>query len=536
MKRNAFFQLVQKEDGLYLKSYPAVNGGSSLKNDDILQYLTKKNYPDVDLMLIKTFLDEAQKKENALVKLLDGEHIPENEFAIISTDEKRNLAKIRLYPPSNNGKRLTVSELKDLIAQNGIKHGIIDSNIEMALKGRMYCTDILIAKATLPVQGKNAEIIYNFNVEKTNTPQMSEDGSVDFHKLDMIENVKEGQLLATLIPAVHGKEGIDVCGVPIKPNKVIVKSLKHGKKIHLTEDKLEMYSDVSGNVTLVDETVFVSDLYEVPADVGPSTGDIDYDGSVEVKGNVLTGYTVHATGDITVNGAVEGATLIAGGKIVLKRGIQGMSKGVMEAEGDIISNFIESCSNVKSGGKVVTDAIMHSKVTAKEEIVVNGKRGLIAGGMVRSESKIETKIVGSTMGTQTELEVGLDPAISDRYRAIEKEIEKYSEEKEKILQNVQILQKRLKAKGKLDDEKMKMLKDNTVRLKEIEQEMEKDSEEYDVLGEKLEKYNSAGKIVVQDIAYPGVKMTISNVTSFIHTDTHHSTFVREGADIRIKGI
>ena len=140
------------------------------------------------------------------------------------------------------------------------------------------------------------------------------------------------------------------------------------------------------------------------------------------------------------------------------------------------------------------------------------------------------------MGTQTELEVGLDPAISDRYRAIEKEIEKYSEEKEKILQNVQILQKRLKAKGKLDDEKMKMLKDNTVRLKEIEQEMEKDSEEYDVLGEKLEKYNSAGKIVVQDIAYPGVKMTISNVTSFIHTDTHHSTFVREGADIRIKGI
>ena len=41
------------------------------------------------------------------------------------------------------------------------------------------------------------------------------------------------------------------------------------------------------------DTVFVSNVYEVPADVGPSTGDIDYDGSVEVKGNVLSGYTVH---------------------------------------------------------------------------------------------------------------------------------------------------------------------------------------------------------------------------------------------------
>ena len=44
---------------------------------------------------------------------------------------------------------------------------------------------------------------------------------------------------------------------------------------------------------------------------------------------MLTGYTVKAAGDITVNGAVEGATLISGGKIVIKRGMQGMEKGVM---------------------------------------------------------------------------------------------------------------------------------------------------------------------------------------------------------------
>ena len=82
-----------------------------------------------------------------------------------------------------------------------------------------------------------------------------------------------------------------------------------------------MYSDVSGNVTLVEDRVFVSDTYVIEGDVGPSTGDIDYDGAVEVKGNVITGYTVKAAGDITVEGAVEGATLISEGKIVLKRGM-----------------------------------------------------------------------------------------------------------------------------------------------------------------------------------------------------------------------
>ena len=39
MKRNAFFQLVQKQDGVYLKSYPALEGGAPLSVDDILYYL-----------------------------------------------------------------------------------------------------------------------------------------------------------------------------------------------------------------------------------------------------------------------------------------------------------------------------------------------------------------------------------------------------------------------------------------------------------------------------------------------------------------
>ena len=535
MKRNAFFQLVHRKDGIYLKSYPAVDGGMPLKNDDILTYLVKKQYNDIDLSIIKEFVDTAAKKANAYVKVIDGTRLPENEYALITTGADRRMAKLRLFPPSNEGKRISMADLMDLIKQNGIKYGIIEKNIEIALKGRIYCTDILIAKAKLPVQGRSASIEYFFDANKTSTPQMADDGSVNFHKLDMIERVKEGQLLARLTPAERGTDGTDVLGMPLNPAKVTVLSLKHGKNIHLSDDKLEMYSDVSGNVPLVDDTVFVSNVYEVPADVGPSTGDIDYDGSVEVKGNVLTGYTVKASGDITVNGAVEGAVLDAGGKIVLKRGIQGMGKGNMKAEGDVISKFIES-SKGTSGGKIIADAIMHRDVVSQDSVQVHGKRGLIAGGKVRSATRIETKTAGSSMGTQTDLEVGIDPAIIDKYHAIEKEIELLSNEKEKLMQNLQILQKRLKTKGKLDDDKMKILKANSARIKEIDGQIEADTREYENLETELEKNAGGGKIIVEDIAYPGVKLTISNVVSYIHTETQHSAFVREGADIRIRGI
>lgn len=535
MKRNAFFQLVQKSDGTYLKSYPAVDGGEPLKPDDIISYLNSKKYGDITVEEVKKFIEDAGKNKNAEMRLTVKSTLPENESIIVTIEPRRLYAKVRMYPNSSHGSRITIDDIKSLLEQHGVRHGILEKNIEIMHKARLYCTDILVAHATMPIHGKDAVVTYHFDVDKTNKPAVSENGQVDFHKLDMIEPVSEGQLLATLEPADFGTPGTDVMGEELKPRKVNVKVLKHGKHIHLSEDGLSMYSEVSGNVTCVDDTVFVSDCYEVPADVGPSTGDIDYDGSVNVKGNVLTGYTVKASGDIYVTGAVEGATLIAGGKIVLNRGIQGMGKAVMEAGGDIISNFIES-AKVTAGGKIISDAIMHSDAVANESIEVNGKRGMIAGGSVRSAKKIETKIAGSSMGTQTELEVGIDPKVVDRYHEIEKMMEDFDDEKETINQTLEVLKKRFKAVGSLEPEKLIMLKENKARLEFIDGEMEKLTEEYDELEGILESASGRGKIVVYDIAYTGVKLTISNITNYLHNEVHHSTFVRDGADIRVRGI
>ena len=45
----------------------------------------------------------------------------------------------------------------------------------------------------------------------------------------------------------------------------------------------------------------------------------------------------------------------------------------------LYQTLIES-SKVTSGGKIISDAIMHSDVIAQDAIEVHGKRGLIAGG------------------------------------------------------------------------------------------------------------------------------------------------------------
>ena len=60
--------------------------------------------------------------------------------------------------------------------------------------------------------------------------------------------------------------------------------------------------------------------------------------------------------------------------------------------------------------------------------------------------------------------------------------------------------------------------------------------DFSELEEEIESTQNGGRIVISEVAYPGVKMTIANVSSFIHNETKHSAFVRDGAEIRVRAI
>ena len=96
MRRNAFFQIIQKKDWMYLKSYPEVEGGKKLTMEDILDYIDKKNLRDIETGNVKQFVEKANADETGSVevKVLEGNHLPEKEFAIISTDKNGFYAKL----------------------------------------------------------------------------------------------------------------------------------------------------------------------------------------------------------------------------------------------------------------------------------------------------------------------------------------------------------------------------------------------------------------------------------------------------------
>lgn len=527
--KNSFFVIEIKDDGTYMHLYPAVSGGKTLEFDEIARFLKHHMFTSYSREIIKDALAGLQN-DIVCIKISEEKMQPFNERMVINAKLDGTIASARFYPPSIGGKLLTKEQIFDELKQEKIIFGIQEKVIDVFLLARQYCLDIPIAKAQMPVPSKNTKITYYFNTKPLAKPKLLPDGSVDFHELSLFCPVKQGDLLATLEPHTLGEPGKNIYGKVMQQNKPKVTFLKFGKNIAINEAKTEIHSNVDGNVSLVGDTVFVSDVYKVAADVDASTGDIEYEGNIEIPGMVKTGFTVKAKGDIIVNGGVEGATLIAGGNIIIRRGVQGMGKGHLTAGGDIAGLFFES-ANVEAGGDVISGPIMHSHVSAGGKIISSGKKGFIVGGEVSCKQYIEALSIGNKMETQTILKVGVDEQIREEMKNTVNRVTELSKEIEEITPVIQDLIEKQKNKVKLLPDKVQYFAEARLRYSTLLNEKEELNAR---LVELKNQINSSvnGFIRVLGEAHRGTTLFISKYTYAIKDKNTHIVYKVDGGEIR----
>ena len=525
--KNSYFQLVIGETDVSMNYYPPVGGGESLLTDEIISYLDEHGVKEYDTKKINETITTSTSP--VTIKISNQKAYSADEVMKVKVTPDKMYAIARFYPPSEGKDRIDINELeRDLFALK-ITHGVIKEALEKHISNPEYCKNIVVAMGTKPIQGTKASIEYMFQTDRKAKPRLKDDGSVDFHHLDNISHVKKGDVLAVLTKEYVGESGKNIFGAEVKPAKVERLTLKHGNNIEISEDGLRLISQVDGHAILEDDRVFVSNNYDVPADVDNSTGDIDYNGSVTVKGNVRTGFSINAKGNVEIFGVVEGASICAEGDIILHRGIQGMSKGRLECKGNLISKFIES-AEVKADGYIETDTILHSDVSAKGDIYVRGKNGNIIGGKVRSLSLIEATRIGSTMGTLTEVEVGTDPSVAARMHEIKSQISEKTDERKKLEQLVSLLRKRQDA-GNLEPDKVPVIQSSMRSMILFDSEIKKLSDEYEKLSELLEG-NKHAKIQTRADVYSGTKVVIAGDFILVHDDLVHVRFKKERGEIK----
>lgn len=518
--RNGYFRLKTNAEGTFLRLYPAQNNGEPIKIDEVMEYLSRHKINNYDLSSVNHAIENLEAETE--VRLLKEKILPFGEEMNVNISPDNMRAVVRFYPSANEPIYMEKEEIMRTLGYQGIKYGIREDIVDLFIKEREYCKNYIVAEGMPVIEGKNAEIHYSFNLQPNAKPKLNEDGSVDFHNLENINRVRKGDIVATLDKEVYGTAGINIYGTEVAPKKVAVLRLKHGKGISMSADELSLMSETDGHVLLAaDGKVIVSNTYEIKGNVDVSTGDIKYDGNVVVRGNVCTGFTIIASGNVEVEGVVEGARIIAQGQIILKRGIQGMGKGILQSQGVIIAKFIESAS-VLTNSSITTESILHSQVSAKGEIRVSGKKGMIVGGHVRSAILIETQVAGSAMGGNTVLEVGTDPVMQDRMKALETEIKQLEADKEKASQMIEVFKVK-KEKGQLSSDKIAEFQKVLKEYSEIGKRLEQINPELEQLYECMDGIRDARIKVWKDV-HPGVKLVIEGEIYYVTTSEHYCQF------------
>lgn len=528
MGKNAYFKLDIRDAGVMIQIIPPEDGGKRLDIKEVTEYLEAKGYDKYNLKELNDAVT-LPTQEIRQVYVGEGHNIYQNEQMGVTISSDRMLVFCRFYPPSNQGKLMTEEDILSDLAQCNVSQGINKEAIQKYLADRQYCTEYIFAKGVPPVNGEDAWIEYFFNTNHNLRPKRNEDGSVDYRELNTISRVEAGQMLAKLHPIVPGKPGIDVCGGRVQGRQEKNMKLDFANNITLSEDKTEIYSNVTGHASLVNGKVFVADVYDVPADVDNATGNIVYDGNVTVKGNVKSGFSVTAKGDIIVEGVVEAAFLSAGGQIIVKRGINGMSKGRVEAKDNIICKFIENAI-VISGGYIETGCILHSKVSAEADIRIRGKKGFVSGGLIRAGNVVEAQTIGSAMGTITQVEVGSPPAIKVRYDELSQLITTTKQNLEKMRPILVNFNEKLQKKENVTPDRVQQVQTIAKNFKAEQKKLAEQQEEMKKLHEKIQMSNSA-KVKITGTVYPGVTITISDMSKTIKSEHSCTKYVRERGEI-----
>ncbi len=526
---NGYFQLVKTEKGYGLKLMPPTNGGENIRIVEVIDYLDSNNLV-YDLSVLKEKIESGETSEYFLKV---GECPILHESYKLMVAEDKMTATVRFYPPTEGGKLLTLEELvKDLRFRN-ITYGLQINEIQEFFSNREYCKDITVARGKAVVQGKNAYIEYFFNTDTRVRPTIREDGSVDFFHLNAISHCNKGQVLARIVPEVKGHHGRNVHGERMEAAMVKPIVFRYGRNIEVSEDKMSLISMVDGHVTLVEDKVFVSDIYEVE-NVDNSTGNIEYEGSVQINGNVISNFSVTAKGNVIVNGVVEGATITAGGNIIIARGMNGMNKGKLTAGGNIIAKFLENAT-AEADGYVQTESILHSEVRAGTYIEVNGKRGFITGGHVIAAELLTVKTLGSEMGATTVVEVGADPKVKEQYQQLQKDIG----EIQRVLNSTRSIinsYSEKRAKGvQLTNTQLDYLKSVILLDTNKKKELEKNMEKVEALQEKLNNHNNAYVDVMGQV-YAGTKIIIGDLSMVVPNSCKQCRFEKVRGNVKCIGI
>ncbi len=523
-------------DGAWAKVFPAIGEGIPIIQEDIAGKLQDRGIMEPDMDIIAALVQQA---DEMWVKVGEFSYNPANDaLSSLEVTEEGMKAFIKVSEPGPGGADMSVDDIRGFLANNSIVFGILEEALQDFEDFPIFDTPFLAAEGTVPVNGAEAKVIYNFETEPDKIHiQERDDGSVDFKELNKYQNVVKGQPLARKVSPEPGKDGRTVYGRYITAQDGRDMEIGLGKNVSITDNGATVVATASGHVMLKGGKITVETILVIPGSVDGRTGNVNALGSVEIKGNVEDGYSVTAQGKIEVSGYVGKANLNAGGDIVVSRGInggEGIEFGNITAGKSIWSSFIQNSQAVAGEYVIVSAGIVNSDVVSQKKVLCKGRRAKIVGGHVRASEEVNAVILGSAGGSETLIEVGFDPTAKEEIEQLNEQRTAIETERDTVDLNLQGLKRQVRMqRRRLSKEKEQLFEELRVQHNELHKKLLSVDDEIEKKQEYLDSLLMHGKVSAAKKVLAGVILRIRDV-EYVVKEPYESpvTFILEDDYIR----
>lgn len=408
-----------------------IKGGDVITEASIFKLISESEYSQLYISAanIKNAIAELNEVLKPLQDKQTGREINyqilERIDATISvTIDKDEMGASAEISPAQGGKNLSAKAILNAAQKMGVKKGFSKEELiklaHLAAKATPNTQVTLqIATGKLAINGKDAEIkpLVESAQSRILRPKKREDGSVDMRDLGDIICVTVGEPIAKKIPLTEGKQGYTVTATLLPPEPGNDISLVSGEGTAISSsNKNILVSEKVGLPKVIANGMAVDEIYKIK-NVTVATGNINFTGSVIIDGDVNDGMKVIASGDVTVGGFVESATIEAGGDVTISGGIIGKKHDIektkvtdvtmsvsINAKGNIYAKYCQYAEISCSKDVRIENQLLHSLLNIQGGLKVGTEEksnGKLIGGYVKAGTFVTAGIIGATAGSNT---------------------------------------------------------------------------------------------------------------------------------------
>ena len=458
----------------------------------------------------------AKQKAEIGVKILAEKKTPAYQLRLQMSESQLNLlASLSVFDAENT---IAPSELIELLATHNVKDCLdLEEVANFCSKAAMGIDqeDVLLGRGKEPTKGRDGwlELTVSTGSDEVEFDE-DERGNVDLRNLQTFTNVDADQELGIVHPPETGDPGIAVNGLPIPPLTGKPLELITGDGTCLSEDGTHVIATNAGRVVFDGKKISIAEEFVVTGDVDYSVGNIDFNGFVEIKGDVLDDFNIRASKGIRITGAVGACRLEAGGPVEIGS-MAGLGTGLIRCQGDLKANYLNQVEVECWGQVLVNHEIRNCSIKSTRAIVV--ERGTISGGESIALDGIEARNLGATSGIKTRLTAGVYFPETDRLTTLRQKQRSYNLQIQRITAALGPLSNRKNLRKALQEAIDLRISLLTQRKSNLEQ--EKDLVEQELESFKAEEHPSANpKINFLSRVHEGVVFCLGETVEEIQNE------------------